>query len=42
MYNQNCLLEFEPNIDFDMTLDIYVIIHTSNYEIDFIVINNIQ
>ena len=27
MYNQNCLLKLEPNIDFDITLNIYVIMH---------------
>ena len=27
MYNQNCLLKVEPNIDFVITLNIYVIMH---------------
>lgn len=41
MYNQNFLLELEPNIDFDITLNIYMKINTSNCERDFLVVDNI-
>lgn len=41
MYNQNILLELEPNIDFDITLNIYMKINTSNCERDFLVVDNI-
>lgn len=40
--NQNCLLELKINMDFDITVNTYLITDTSNCEIDFIVINNIQ